>query len=521
MELIQNLAQVTGWYLGPKYQILKYLKRGTYGKVYIAIDQNTNQKVAIKKFLGVTSSETRAKYCLREIRILRELNHLNIVKAKEVLYKFTNNSPSIYMVMEYLYTDLLRILRSPSFMHTIQIKRITYELLKGLYYLHSIGVVHRDLKPSNILIGSKGEVKICDFGLSRIVPLPKPPTLTCEESDPIPDEDPRKNPTSYLPKCFTVGVQNRATPRKFLWPALTSSKPSEFGKCCKDTKKEQHKSTFSRAAETSNDININLTSHVTSRWYRAPEVILLEEMYGPPVDMWGLGCIFAELLQILLMNPQDSSSRGPLFPGTCCFPLSPGRRDTQVEGDQIRVICKVLGMPKEKDMDFITSLEKRYYIMSLKLNANEHNNLESLFSYANDQEVDLLKKMLTFNPKYRITAKEALAHPYFTEIHREKEEIRGETLINIKEIEDCIGPLSSIIEDKQCIQIEQLQRSILKAYCIALYGFMHNQLNRIVRQETIDYLMFIYNGFILIIVPPVDNKDLALQFLLQTLCKIR
>ena len=66
-----------------------------------------------------------------------------------------------------------------------------------------------------------------------------------------------------------------------------------------------------------------LTRHVVTRWYRAPEVILMNEFYSYSIDMWSVGCIFAELLSMMEENFPDAFSRVPLFPGKSCYPLSP------------------------------------------------------------------------------------------------------------------------------------------------------------------------------------------------------
>ena len=67
-----------------------------------------------------------------------------------------------------------------------------------------------------------------------------------------------------------------------------------------------------------------LTHHVVTRWYIAPEVILMNDFYSYSIDMWSVGCIFAELLSMMEQNFPDAFSRVPLFPGKSCFPLSPG-----------------------------------------------------------------------------------------------------------------------------------------------------------------------------------------------------
>ena len=72
-----------------------------------------------------------------------------------------------------------------------------------------------------------------------------------------------------------------------------------------------------------------LTGHVVTRWYRAPEIILLEKDYGPAIDIWAVGCIFAELLGMMKENAPTFLDRYPLFPGKSCFPLSPARKHKQ------------------------------------------------------------------------------------------------------------------------------------------------------------------------------------------------
>jgi serine/threonine protein kinase len=74
-----------------------------------------------------------------------------------------------------------------------------------------------------------------------------------------------------------------------------------------------------------NNVNIksDLSVHVVTRWYRSPEIILLERDYGPPIDIWSVGCIFAELLTMLKDNAKSQLERKPLFPGNSCYPLSP------------------------------------------------------------------------------------------------------------------------------------------------------------------------------------------------------
>ena len=98
-----------------------------------------------------------------------------------------------------------------------------------------------------------------------------------------------------------------------------------------------------------------LTKHVVTRWYRAPEVILMNEFYSYSIDMWSVGCIFAELLSMMEANFPDAFSRVPLFPGKSCYPLSPGTananksKEEREKDDQLNIIFEVIGTPAPEE----------------------------------------------------------------------------------------------------------------------------------------------------------------------------
>jgi serine/threonine protein kinase len=77
-----------------------------------------------------------------------------------------------------------------------------------------------------------------------------------------------------------------------------------------------------------NGMKRELSRHVVTRWYRAPEIILLQKDYGPAIDTWSIGCIFAELLNTMKENAATFEERKPLFPGTSCYPLSPADKES-------------------------------------------------------------------------------------------------------------------------------------------------------------------------------------------------
>ena len=160
-----------------------------------------------------------------------------------------------------------------------------------------------------------------------------------------------------------------------------------------------------------------MTKHVVTRWYRAPELILIQP-YTSAVDIWSIGCIFAELLSMQEGNVPGYQDRKPLFPGGTCYPLS-GEGDSikaDERLDQLSVIFSVIGSPSPEDIEAIGKAGE--YINALpKTNGKPY---EVLYPAADPNALDLLKKMLQFNPARRVTAEEALEHEFFRGTRREE-----------------------------------------------------------------------------------------------------
>ncbi|OWM83648.1 hypothetical protein CDL15_Pgr004077 [Punica granatum] len=294
-----------------RFEPIKRLGAGSYGVVCSAKDEKTKENVAIKKISNVFENPTTAVRTLREMKILRQIRHFNVISLKHVMVP---SRPSmfteVYLVFELMDTDLDRVIKSSQLLSADLVRCFVFQILCGLRYIHSANVLHQDLKPSNILVNSNCHLKIDDFGLAR----------TAAQDD------------------------------------------SEF-----------------------------MTGYVVTRWYRAPEVLLGSYNYGQPIDVWSVGCIFAELL-----------GRKPIFPGTC-------------SQKQLQRIIRVLGTPKPAELDFIKSGKARRYIKLLPYTRGTP--LSTLFPLADPLGLDLLAKMLVFDPTKRITAAEALKHPYLADVY--------------------------------------------------------------------------------------------------------
>ncbi|XP_023671037.2 mitogen-activated protein kinase 12 isoform X1 [Paramormyrops kingsleyae] len=158
----------TEWEVPERYRELRQVGTGAYGTVCSALDRRTGVQVAIKKLHRPFQSELFAKRAYRELRLLKHMKHDNVIGLLDV---FTpeismDRFQDFYLVMPFMGTDLGKLMKLQKLSEE-RVQFLVYQILKGLKYIHSAGVIHRDLKPGNLAVNQDCELKILDFGLAR------------------------------------------------------------------------------------------------------------------------------------------------------------------------------------------------------------------------------------------------------------------------------------------------------------------------------------------------------------------
>lgn len=309
-------------------------------------------------YTGISQSAVREMALCSELR-----NHANVIRLIEIILE----DKCIFMVFEYAEHDLLQIIHhhTQSPRHPIApgtIKSIMYQLLQGVQYLHTNWVLHRDLKPANIMVTSSGEVKIGDLGLARIF----------------------KQPVGNLYQGDKV---------------------------------------------------------VVTIWYRAPELLLGSKHYTTAIDLWAVGCIFAELLSLR-----------PIFKGEEAKMDS--KKTVPFQKHQMQKIVDVMGLPTRERWPLLTSMPEFNQLPTLQPpllssstshghghhpygshrsqqqqqhhpppSQNTHGNLQKWYHQTTvstplaslgAEGYKLLAALLEYDPEKRLTAADALVHPFFT-----------------------------------------------------------------------------------------------------------
>lgn len=289
------------------FQQLEKLGEGTYATVFKGRNRQTGDLVALKE-IHLDSEEGTPSTAIREISLMKELKHKNIVSLHDVIH--TENK--LMLVFEYMDKDLKKYMDTHGDRGALSpaiIKSFMHQLLLGIDFCHTNRVLHRDLKPQNLLINTKGQLKLADFGLAR---------------------------------AFGIPVN-----------------------------------TFS--------------NEVVTLWYRAPDVLLGSRTYNTSIDIWSAGCIMAEMY-----------TGRPLFPGT-------------TNEDQLMRIFRIMGTPSERTWPGISQYSE--YNQNFQIYATQ--DLRTILPQISLNGIDLLQRMLQLRPELRISAFEALQHPWFTDMNNQ------------------------------------------------------------------------------------------------------
>jgi len=287
-----------------RFDILEKLGEGTYGMVYKAREKKTDRIFALKRINLDSNGEGIPATSLREVALLRELDHPNIVKLEDVI----TVSNRLFLVFEFLDRDLKKYLDTVDVIQPALVKSYLYQLIQSIAYCHSHRILHRDLKPQNILIDNTGALKLADFGLGRAFGVPMRP----------------------------------------------------------------------------------YTKEVITLWYRAPELLMGSKVYATPVDVWAIGCIFAEMATLRALFQGDS------------------------EVDQLYRIFHILGTPSNEVWPNFNQLAN----FSPQFPQWKRDDIKKYVPGLEESGYQLLLEMLQYDPTKRITAKKALKHPYFNSLRQ-------------------------------------------------------------------------------------------------------
>merc|ERR1719278_747147 len=150
---------------------LEKIGEGTYGVVFKGKNKKTGEIVAMKKIRLESEEEGVPSTAIREVSLLKELNHPNIVRLQDVIMQESR----LYLIFEFLTMDLKKYLDTipaKEMMNPNLVKSYTYQILQAMLFCHQRRVLHRDLKPQNLLIDKNGAIKLADFGLARAFGIP-------------------------------------------------------------------------------------------------------------------------------------------------------------------------------------------------------------------------------------------------------------------------------------------------------------------------------------------------------------
>jgi mitogen-activated protein kinase 1/3/mitogen-activated protein kinase 6 len=349
-----------------RYAPIKPIGKGAYGVVCSARDVRSDARVAIKKITNAFENAVDAKRTLREIKLLRHLRHENVIRIADVVAPVSKKSRLFQNAAQGTKTNGAktsenersvenRLARAPASFDDVY---VMYELMDT--DLHQIIRSNQPLSDDH-----------CQYFVYQLL--------------------------RGLKYIHSANVLHRdLKPSNLLLNANCDLKICDFGLARVDGAANARRDVDAADAEPGDSVSTFMTEYVVTRWYRAPELLLSCAEYTSAIDVWSVGCIFAELL-----------GRKPLFPGKDYV-------------HQLNLIARVAGTPAEHETGFVQSEKARRYLHALP--RFERVDFRTVYPDAAVEAVDLIDKMLAFDPSKRITVAQALAHPYLASLHDESDE---------------------------------------------------------------------------------------------------
>jgi serine/threonine protein kinase len=364
----QYVVKGTTFEVDGRYEVKKGVGQGAYGLICAAKDTLDGEQVAIKKITNAFEDAIDCKRMLREMRLLQHFQHENVLNLRDIMLPPSGNIEEwkdVYLVTELMDTDLHYIIHSKQALSDDHIQYFMYQVCTH----HVLSCSPPSRAPTTAVWHSPWHTELAS--LHTELSLPRLPSL-CQI-------------LRGLKAVHAAKVLHRdLKPGNLLVNKNCDLKICDFG--------------LARGFDPSQSggQQAALTEYVVTRWYRAPELIVENETYGPGIDIWSVGCILAEFL-----------GRKAIFPG----------RDYL---QQLRLIIETLGPPSAEDLKTINNPQAVEYIKALPRRPPVP--WAKLYPEASPAALDLLKRMLAFDARERITAAEALRHEYLVALHKVNDE---------------------------------------------------------------------------------------------------